>query len=710
MGDAELMEAERPDADLQAVHAQGLAHHRAGRLDEARRAYEQVLAADPRHFESLHLLGVYAVQIGRPDAAVELIGQAIAVRADVADAHGNLASAFNSLRRYGEALEASDRAIALNPDFAQAHGNRGEALHQLGRLPEALASYERVVALQPTAPAHYNRATMLRELGRLEAALAGYDLAIALKPDYAEARRSRGIVLCDLRRSEEGLESFGQAIALKPDDADAWLHRGATLRELGHFEDALAALDRAIELRPTYAEAHGNRGNVLCDLWRYQEAVVSYDRATELKPDYFEVFSNKVLPLRELRRMDDALAAADRAVALNPDYAEGLNNRGGALYGARRLDEALATYDRAIALKPDYPSPYNNRGVVLYELRRFDEALASLEHALSLRPDYAEAHHSLAMCRLMLGDFADGWARYEWRWKAEQFRTERRDLGARLWLGAEDLQGRTILLRSEQGLGDTLQFCRYALDVAALGAEVILEVQPGLERLLARLDGVARVITLGEAPPPHEFQTPLMSLPHALGAAPDGRLARYLDADPQDVAAWASRLAGTAARRVGLCWAGGARPYQMVANSIDQRRSLSLEAFAPLAGAEDVAFYSLQKGPPAAQLAELQAKGWAGPEITNLTSELADFADTAALVANLDLVITCDTAVAHLVGGLGKPVWILNRHDACWRWLDGRNDSPWYPSAQLFRQPSPGDWASVMEEVRVALGAWASQT
>jgi tetratricopeptide (TPR) repeat protein len=703
------MEAGRPDTDLQALHAQGLAHHQAGRLEEARRAHEQVLAADPRHFECLHLLGVYAVQTGRPEAAVELIGQAIAVRAGVADAHGNLAGALNSLRRYGEALEASDIAIALRPDFAQAHGNRGQALHQLGRLPEALASYDQVVALKPTAPAYFNQATMLRELGRLEEALASYDRALALKPDYAEARRSRGIVLCDLNRSEEGLESFDQAIALKPDDAIAWLHRGATLRGLGYYEDALAALDHAIVLRPAYAEAHGNRGNVLCDLRRYEEAVASYDRATELKPDYFEAFSNKVAPLRELRRLDETLAASARAMALKPDYAEGHNNRGGALYDARRLDDALASYDQALALKPDYPSAHNNRGVVLYELRRFDEALVSFDRALALTPHLADAHHSLAMCRLMLGDFADGWAHYEWRWKTEQFRAECRDLDARLWLGAENLQGRTILLRAEQGLGDTLQFCRYAPDVAALGAEVILEAQPGLERLLARLDGVARVITLGEALPPHEFQAPMMSLPLALAAAPDGRQAGYIEADPAAAAAWASRLAGTGKLRVGICWAGGARPYQMVANSIDQRRSLSLEAFAPLAGVEGVVFHSLQKGPPATQLAELQAQGWAGPEIIDLTDELTDFADTAALVANLDLVITCDTAIAHLAGGLGRPVWILNRHDACWRWLDGRDDSPWYPSARLFRQPLAGDWASVMETVRDALEVWATE-
>jgi tetratricopeptide (TPR) repeat protein len=704
--DGGLMESPSSDAAaaLQAIHDQGLAHHQAGRLEEARRCYEQVLAVDPRHFDSLHLFGVYHIQTGQLEAAVELIRRAIAVKADVAGAYGNLANALNSLRRYDDVLEACERAIALTPDFAEAHGNRGQALHQLQRLPEALTSYERVVALKPTAQAYYNQATMLRELGRLEDALASYDRAIALKPDHAESYRSRGIVLCDLKRPHDGLESYERAIALKPDDADVWRHRGVALRELGRPSDALASQDQAIMLRPTYAEAHGARGNALSDLQHHAEALASYELATVLKPDYAEAFSNKVAPLRELQRLDEALAASNQAIALRPDYAEGHNNRGGALYDLRCLDEALASYERALVLKPDYAEAHNNKGVVLYELRRLDEALASYERSLALRPDFADAHHSLAMCQLMLGDFAAGWAHYEWRWRTAQFRSGSSDPGAPAWLGGEDLQGRTILLRSEQGLGDTLQFCRYVPEVAALGAEVILEVQPGLERLLERLDGVVRVVTRGQMSP-HDFQTPLMSLPLALGAAPDVSHERYLEPDPRATAAWASRLAGTGKRRVGLCWAGGVRPDQLVANSIDKRRSLSLEAFAPLAGVEGVEFYSLQKGPPAAQLAELQAADWAGPAIIDLTPELQDFADSAALVANLDLVITCDTAIAHLAGGLGTPVWILNRFDACWRWLNHRTDSPWYPSARLFRQPAPGDWTSVIDEVRRELRA-----
>jgi tetratricopeptide (TPR) repeat protein len=692
-----------PNADWQAIYERGLALHRSGRLEEASRLYQEVLAGDPDHVETLHLLGVYCVQTGRLEDAARLIGQAVALRPDFVDAHGNLATALNSLRRHEDALAAADRAIALQPSHASAHGNRGQALQALGRPDEALASYDQAAGLNPTALAHFNRAAVLRELGRLDDAVAAYDQAVALKPDYAEAHRARGTTLAELGRRIEALAAHDRAVACNPAYAEGHWSRGVTLRDLGRPAEALESLDRAIALRPAYAEAHGARGNVLMDLMARDEALASYETATRLNPDYFEVWSNKVVALRELRRPDEALAAADRALAIRPDYSAGHSNRGAALYDLRRLDEALESYDRAISLQPDYAEALSNRGTVLFEMRRLPEALAAHEAALAAEPDYADAHHNQAMCRLALGDFARGWEQYEWRWRTAPYAPAVRDFAAPLWLGRESLQGRTILIHAEQGFGDALQFCRYTPAVAALGARVVLEVPGPLRRLMSRLDGVAQAIPRGETPPKIDFQVPMMSLPHALPGEGFGPQEAYLFADPTDVAAWAERLGPRTDLRVGLCWAGGTRPDQLVQDSFDKRRSLSLEAFAPLAGIQGVSFHSLQKGPPAEQLAEVVERGWAGPEILDLTAELADFADTAALVANLDLVITCDTAIAHLAGGLGKPVWILNRFDACWRWLDGREDTPWYPSGRLFNQPAPGDWANLIERVENAL-------
>jgi tetratricopeptide (TPR) repeat protein len=704
------MELQRPQVSAQDLWSQGLALHQAGRLDEARQRYEAALAVDPRHFDSLHLLGVIGIQTGALEQGAGLIGQALAINPNVAAAHGNLANAFNGLGRHAEALASCDRAIALDPGHAESHGNRGLALYQLGRPAEALESFDRLVALRPShAKAHCNRGIMLRDLKRLDEALAAFGQAITHRADYPEACYSQGVTLNELGRPLEALDAFDRAIALRPHYAEAWYNQGIALRELRRLPQALASYDQAIALKPDYAEAHSNRGNALSDLKRYEEALASYDEAVALKPDYAEAYSNRLIPLRELRRPEEALASCDMAVALQPDYAPAHNNRGNALYEFRRLEEVLACFDRAVALKPDYAEAYGNRGVMLFEMRRMAEALADYERAIALKPGYAEPHYNRAMHSLTQGDYARGWAQYEWRWNTTQFEEAVRDLGAPLWLGAEDLKGRTILLHAEQGLGDTLQFCRYVPQVAALGATVVLEVQAGLERLMARLEGVDRIVTRGQAWPPHDFQAPLMSLPLALGAGPDGDLGPYLKPDPDQAAAWAERLAGTGGLRVGLCWAGGARPDQPIAHAIDKRRSLPLEAFGPLAAIPGVTLYSLQKGPPAAQLLEVQARGWPGPPIVDLTGELKDFADTAALVANLDLVISCDTSTAHLAGGLGAPVWILNRFDACWRWLTDRDDSPWYPTARLFRQAAPGAWDGVIDRVTSDLSALAAR-
>ncbi|HEY4031618.1 MAG TPA: tetratricopeptide repeat protein [Caulobacteraceae bacterium] len=700
------MQSHRPDAaTLQTLCGQGLAAHQAGRLDEAWARYGQVLDLDARHYDALRLSGVLCLQIGRAAEAVDFIGRAIAVQPNAAVAHGNLASAFNALGRFEEAVASSDRAIALAPDYVEAYGARGRALYQQGRLEAALDSYRRMAALRPQASAFFNCGVMQRGLGRADEALASFDQAIALDPDYADAHHSRGVVLRELGRPEDAVAAFDRAIALRPAHPEAHYDRGLALRALGRFEAALQSYDQALALDPAHPEALSSRGNVLTDLKRYEEALESYAAALRVRPDHAEAWSNQMPALAALKRPEAALAACDRAIALRPDHVEGHINRGGALYEFQRLDEALASYDRALELAPDHATAHVNRGVLLMQLRRLDEAMDSFDRAVALNPRDAEAYFQQAMCRLALGDEAGGWAQYEWRWATRQFEAAQRDLAAPLWLGEEDTRGRTILLHGEQGLGDVLQFCRYAPVAAQRGARVVLEVFPVLLRLLGRLEGVAEVVPRGGPLPPHDFHAPLMSLPLALGARPEADGRPYLSADPDAVSRWAARLDGESGLRVGLCWAGGARPDEPIAHAIDKRRSLPLTALAPLAAIPGVRLYSLQKGPPAAEL-----DAWSGPPIVDLTAELKDFADTAALIANLDLVIVCDTAVAHLAGGLGRPVWILNRFDTCWRWGTDGDASPWYPTARLFTQAAAGDWDGVMARVKGALEALAGRT
>jgi hypothetical protein len=333
------------------------------------------------------------------------------------------------------------------------------------------------------------------------------------------------------------------------------------------------------------------------------------------------------------------------------------------------------------------------------------EAEAAARTALRLRPDMPDAQVNLAMVLLLTGHWAEAWPFYEARWQVGDLAMQRRAFPQPLWTGAQPLAGRTILLHAEQGLGDTLQFCRYAPLVAAQGARVVLEVQPPLTRLLAGLEGVAQIVATGDPLPDFDLHCPLMSLPHAFATTPETIPAPvpYLAADPAQQKAWREVLADLPGPRVGLVWAGSARAWLPHATAIDRRRSMRLADMAPLAQVRGYSFVSLQLGPPAAQLAEPPA----GLRIHDATTHLGDFADTAALVANLDLVIAVDTAVAHLAGALGRPVWLLNRFDTCWRWLLGRDDSPWYPGLRQFRRGAQEDWTSVMQRVAATLNLFS---
>ena len=427
---------------------------------------------------------------------------------------------------------------------------------------------------------------------------------------------------------------------------------------------------------------------------RLDQAGALYLRVLAAQPDNADVLH--LLGGLRLQQGDlaQAVELSARAVAIKPNLAEALNNLASALSQLGRLEEAVDAGRKAVALKP-LPGAYNNLGIVLTNLGRLTEAEDSLGQALRLRPDDAEAHLNLAFNHLVAGRLAEGWEHYEWRWKTRGF--ERARASSTLWKG-EPLRGRTILLHAEQGLGDTLQVCRYAPLIAAADARVILEVQPSLVRLLSRLPGVTEVVAKGDSSPPVDLHCPLMSLPRAFRTTLETIPGKpYLEAEPALTAAWRRRLDGLAGLKVGLVWAGGRRANLAVA-SLDVRRSMTLDMMAPLGDVPGVSFVSLQKADPAAA-----ASRPSGMTLHDFTADLNDFADTAALVAELDLVISVDTSVAHLAGGLGKPVWLLNRFDTDWRWLLNRDDSPWYPTLRQFRQPRPGEWDPVIAAVRDAL-------
>jgi tetratricopeptide (TPR) repeat protein len=519
---------------------------------------------------------------------------------------------------------------------------------------------------------------------------------IAATPDVFDALHLLAIVQSRLGRKEEALEIYDRALVLQPHHAEALSNRGATLHDLKRFEEALASYDRALAAQPDLAQALCNRGVTLQAQNRPEEALSSYDCAIAVRPDYAKALSNRGATLYALQRFKEALVSYDRAIAAQPAYAEAHLNRGVCLNELQRFDEALESHDRALAVRPNYAAAHCNRGVTLHELKRFGEALASYNCALAVRPDYAEAHFNEGLCRALLGDYRRGLELFEWRWEAEQ-KKDKRNFVQPLWLGADDIVGKTILLHAEQGFGDTIQFCRFAPLVAARGARVIMEVPRPLHLLMGSLSGVAQVISRREPFPVFDVHSPLLSLPLAFGSQLETIPAAvpYLRASPQSLAQWNARLGPKRRARVGLAWSGG---------PAHRHRSMRLGALSPLFDV-DATFVSLQKDVPPHDIDILRNRS----EVLDFSDELTDFSETAALISTLDLIISIDTAVAHLAGALAKPAWVLLPFVPDWRWLLDRDDSPWYPTARLFRQDETRAWDNVIARVHAALGDFVTR-
>jgi tetratricopeptide (TPR) repeat protein len=609
-----------------------------GNRAQARVICEEILTAQPRHFDALYLLGMIKAQERKFDHAVALLREALAIDPTDAEAHYHTGGVLSEIGEWDAALASYDRAVALRPQFAQAYFKRAMVLKRLNRLDAALDSYARAIAIQPNySDAHFNLGNLLYSLNRLDAALSSYDSAISHKPTHAGAYCNRGNVLCELGQRESAIASYDRALAINPGDAVASYSRGVALKELNRLGDSLASYNQAIAVNPGFAGAYCNRGVVL----------------------------------KDLNQWDAALADFDQAIALNENLAEAYCNKGNALAALGEVDAAIGNYNKAIALREDFPSAYFSR----------------------------------ATTWLLAGDFERGWLAYECRWQRNSGVgvLERKDFQTAPWLGDKSIAGRTILLYGEQGLGDTLQFCRYATLVANLGARVILEVPQPLKTLMASVEGVSQVVAHDEVPGSFEHHCPLMSLPLAfkttLDNVPSPR--RYIHSPIDRAQFWKKKIGLSESKlKVGLVWSGGSRPGQPEAWPALNRRNIPLATLARLRH-PNIEFFSLQVGQPAASdVARLITDNWGGPTIIDYTNLLVDFSETAAFVDNLDLVITVDTSTAHLAGGLGKPVWILNRFDTCWRWLLQREDSPWYASVRLYRQKSPGDWNTVVQRIR----------
>jgi tetratricopeptide (TPR) repeat protein len=603
---------------------------------------------------------------------------------------------------------------------------RAIAAHHAGRLAEAEADYHRVLAIDAAhfdarhmlaiihaqrrefeeaerliqsalmlapdhAEAHFNRGNIQRELGQFEEALASYERTLALAPDHVGAHSNRGLALYELGRFGEALASYDRALALRPDDAAIHTNRGNALFKLGRLQEALSCHDRSISLKPDYADAHSNRGTTLLELDQQDAALASYARAVELKSDAAEPHFHRGIALARLKRWEQAVASYDRAILLKPDHFDAYANRGQALLQQGRADAALADFARMIALKPDSAQAHHNVGIALFVRDQLDDALASFERAIARNPEFAAAHHNAGLLLLLNGDFARGWDEFEWRWTNTDLAPTRRSFPQPLWLGDEDVAGKTVLLHGEQGFGDAIQFCRYVPMVAKRGAKVVLEVSPALTDLMRSIAGSPEIVGFGAPLPDFQLHCPLLSLPLAFKTRVDTIPAGvpYLSPPRSSVEKWKSRIPPATVPRIGVVWAGNPK------HGNDSNRSVGLRAMLPLLSQSGARFFSLQK-----ELREGDREILRGhPDIVHLGDELETFTDTAAIVSLLDLVISIDTSIVHLAGALAKPVWILLPYTPDWRWQLDRADSPWYPTARLFRRSRRADWSEVIAQI-----------
>jgi tetratricopeptide (TPR) repeat protein/ADP-heptose:LPS heptosyltransferase len=530
--------------------------------------------------------------------------------------------------------------------------------------------------------------------GRFAQAESLYKQILARDPKHIDALQLLGTVACQNGRPEEAIEMLERAIALDGNRSAFHSNLGNAYRAVGRLEDAEKAGRQAVGLQPDFAEGYNNLGVTLQQLNRLRDAAEAFYKATKHKPDYAEAYCNLGLALRMNGDHRRAIPAYLRAIQLRANYGDAHFGMGRSLKELGRLTEAIASYDQAIRSQPTYAEAHNARGATLLGQCRLVEGLASFDEAIRIRADFADAHLNRALALLHLGDLERGWEEYEWRKKAK-------NAGPRVytqpeWQG-EPLAGKTILVHAEQGMGDTIQFVRYLPLLKDQGARVIFECQAALIPLLKSMQGIDEFMSAGTDPPPFDWQMPIFSLPlrmtTSLQTIP--QTTPYLFPEPTRVEYWKQELAGDESFKIGIAWQGNPQLAD------DKLRSVALKEFAALADMPGVQLYSLQKGPGSEQLAE---QSWSCIDLASRLDPPGEaFLDTAAVMAQLDLVITVDTATAHLAGALNVPVWIALMYAADWRWLLDRGDSPWYPSARLFRQPFAGNWGDVFAAMRRAL-------
>jgi tetratricopeptide (TPR) repeat protein len=562
--------------------------------------------------------------------------------------------------------------------------------YQDGNFKQAENICKAILELQPENAFVLNfLGVLFYQQGNYDSAIDYIKKALYYDPNNPDAYNHLGSALKAKGQPGEAIACYQKALELNPQDADIYFNLGNTFVMKRQLDEAINCYKKAIQYNPNLAAAYNNLGNTFQEQKRYNEAITHYQIALQINPDLADAHLNLGNIYLEKGQYNEAIKHYQETLKLNPSHFESYLNLGTIFQKQGKLDEAITCYQKAIKFNPQFAGNYYNLGIAFQDKRLLDEALGAYKKTIEFDPEFAEAHFSISWINLLLGNFKEGWKGYEWRWKLKE--AYQRNFSQLMWDGS-DIRGCTILLHAEQGFGDTIQFIRYAPLVAQRGAKVIVECQKELTSLLKNTEGINQIVSYGEPLPDFDIQCPLLSLPLVFNTTLESIPAKipYISADPLSIEKWKGRIKIDKEKTtIGLVWAGSTTTRK------EGYYSCSLEAFAPFAHLNNITLYSLQKG----QASEQVAKPPNGMKLIDYTEEIHDFSDTAAFIINLDLIISVDTAVAHLAGAIGRPVWTLLRFSPEWRWMLDRMDSPWYPTMRLFRQPAPGDWGCVIGKV-----------
>lgn len=650
--------------EISRAFEKALHYHQTGQLIDAEEAYKRTLDMQPNHSESLHLLGMIAYQTGSYENAAGWISS----------------------------------AIQSNPKNPVYYASLGDVLKFQGQLPQAIVCYQKALEMDPAFDEIYFKLGIAHhDQNDLNAAISYYRKAVEKKPDFVEALYNIAIVYQALNEDDEAISYYDQAIRLKPDYAEAHNNKGKAHKDKGDLQKAAACFRRALQLKADFAEPYFNLGDVLSTLGQIEAAIENYRLALRCRPNMIEAYNNLGNAHKTRGNFDAAIENYSQVVKLKPDLAEAYYNLGSTFRFKGDYQAAVANFSHALRLKPQYAKAHNNLGLTFKNQGDLDPAIECFSQALRINPNLAEAHWNRSFVNLLKGEFTKGWRDYDWRFKQDKWKTlypYRYDKPS--WDGSIGMD-KTIFVHDEQGLGDTLQFVRYIPAVRSRFQRVIFETRKSLIPLLQGFPGIDRIVLRSSYPTPAEnwdVYVPLLSLPKIFETKLETIPAKvpYIYADSGKAAYWQDRLTGDELK-VGIVWAG--RPL----HTNDRNRSCKLKQFLPLSKIPGIELIGLQKGEAAAQTQNMSAE----IVLTNYGEKFEDFTDTAGLIENLDLVISVDTAVAHLAGAMGKPVWVLLPFVPDWRWMMNREDSPWYPSMRLFRQKAHGDWAPVFQQVEEEL-------